>query len=126
MPYYSANMESCAFRTEKQLYGFSILQRSGLFEHLRSLSGIKTAILFGSFARGDWSKSSDVDLFLYGDDSGFDKAGFERTLGREIQTLSYTDSRRMKQELDPKLLPNIVRGFQIKESLEPLTVTVNG
>ena len=87
--------------------------------------GIKTAILFGSFARGDWNKSSDIDLFIYGDDSGFDKAGFERKLGREIQVLSYIDSHMMSKELDPKLLPNIARGFQIKESLEPFTVTVH-
>ena len=125
MPYYVANQDSLTFRTEKQLYGLYLLAQSGLFEHLRSLPEIKTALLFGSFGRGDWSKSSDIDLFIYGDDSGFDKAGFERKLGREIQVLSYIDSHTMSKELDPKLLPNIARGFQIKESLEPFTVTVH-
>ncbi|MEK6963734.1 MAG: nucleotidyltransferase domain-containing protein [Nanoarchaeota archaeon] len=123
MPYYTANLDAPAFRSEKQLYGLSLL--TGLFEHLRSIPLIKTAILFGSFARGDWSKSSDIDLFIYGDDAGFDKAGFERKLGREIQVLNYTDSYTMSKELDSKLLPNIVRGFQIKNSLEPFVVSVH-
>jgi len=125
MPYYLANRESPKFRTEKRLFGLNLIEKSGLFEHLNSLKNIKTAILFGSFARGDWSKSSDIDIFLYGDDQDFAKGEFESKIKREIQLFSYKDPVIIKKRLDPKLLPNIVKGFNIKESLEPFEVMIN-
>lgn len=123
MPYYVAN-RNAKFRSEKRLYGLDQLEKSGLFEHLNSLEGVKTAILFGSFARGDWSKSSDIDLFIYGDDSLFDKKLYEKRLKREIQTFTYADPKQLNA-LDKNLIPNIVKGFHITESIEPFEVSVH-
>ena len=64
MPYYLANRDSIKFRNKKRLYGLSIIEKSGLFEHLSRIKNIKTAILFGSYSRGDWSKSSDIDILI--------------------------------------------------------------
>ncbi|MDP3639943.1 MAG: nucleotidyltransferase domain-containing protein [Nanoarchaeota archaeon] len=125
MPYYLAQRDEPRFREEKRLYGLHVLTKSGLFSHLSTCPKIKTAILFGSFARGDWSKSSDVDLFLYGDAREFDKESFEKKLGRTIQLFSYNDARTVKKELDPVLLPNILKGFALTESLEPFTVSIH-
>ncbi len=125
MPYYTANRDLPRFRNEKRIYGLSILEKSGLFEHLTNIKKIKTAILFGSFARGDWSKSSDIDIFIYGDDKEFYEAEFEIKLNREIQTLSYEDPKKIIKELDPKLIPNIIKGFYIKENIEPFEVSIN-
>jgi predicted nucleotidyltransferase len=126
MPYYLTNIELRRFRSEKKIYGIRIIEQSGLFEHLNSLNNIKTAILFGSFARGDWNNSSDIDLFLYGDDKDFDKGMFEKKTKREIQLFSYKDIKKIKKELDPKLFQNIVNGFNIKESIIPFEVKLNG
>ncbi|HIJ10932.1 TPA: nucleotidyltransferase domain-containing protein [Candidatus Woesearchaeota archaeon] len=123
MPYYIANRETAKFRVEKRLYGLKLLEK--LFEHLNSCEGITTAILFGSFARGDWSKSSDIDLFIYGDDSQVQKGIFEAQLGREIQLFTYSDPREMKKQLDPAVIPNIAKGFHITESIEPFEVRVH-
>ncbi|MFH0752552.1 MAG: nucleotidyltransferase domain-containing protein [archaeon] len=125
MPYYIADRESLKFRSEKRLYGLALLEQTGLFEHIISIKDIKTAILFGSFARGDWSKSSDIDIFIYGNDKEFNKGKFESETKRDIQLFSYQDKKRLKKELDPNLLPNIAKGFNIKESLEPFEVSIN-
>jgi len=125
MPYYLTNRNFRRFRSEKKIYGIRIIEQSGLFEHLNSLDNIKTAILFGSFSRGNWNKSSDIDLFLYGDDKDFDKGIFEKKIKREIQLFSYKDIKKMKKELDPKLFQNIVKGFNIKESIIPFEVRLN-
>ena len=97
----------------------------GLCESLCASKTIKSAILFGSFARGDWGKSSDVDLFVYGDAENFDKWQFERKLRREIQVFSYDSIKNIKRDLDPKLMPNIMKGFNIKGNLEPFRVNIN-
>jgi len=126
MPYYIANRESARFRLEKRLFGIKSLTNSGLLDHISSDDKIKTAIIFGSFARGDWSKSSDIDLFLYGDMKYFEKGKFESILKRDIQLFGYNRSNKLREELDPKLIPNIIKGFNIKGSLEPFEVILDG
>ena len=126
MPYYTAQRESVIFRLEKRFYGLNLLQKSGLFEHLNTLKNAKSILLFGSFARGDWDKSSDIDLFIFGDAKDFDKEKFEIELGREIQLFNYKDRKLMKKELDPKLIPNMYKGFNIKGGIEPFEVKING
>ncbi|MBN1377055.1 nucleotidyltransferase domain-containing protein [Candidatus Woesearchaeota archaeon] len=123
MPYYIANTSSSKFRFEKRLYGIKMLEK--LFEHINSIDEIKTAILFGSFSRGDWDSSSDIDLFIYGNTKNFNKGKFESVLKKEIQLFDYNNKKKIKKELDPKLIPNILNGFTIKGDLKPLEVEIN-
>ncbi len=125
MPYYSTNLENTSFRMEKRLFGLTILQESGLFDHLYANPAIKTAILFGSFAWGDWGRSSDVDLFLYGEDQNFEKGKFELLLKRELQVFSFNVPQKIKEELNPALISNITKGFNIKGDLEPFEVIIH-
>lgn len=125
MPYYRAKYETPKFCAEKRIFGLYQLEQSGLFEHLLSLENIKTAILFGSFSRGDWDKSSDVDLFIYGDNTNMEKSKFELKLGRELQVFSFSKPAEIKKQLEPALLRNIAKGFNIKGNLEPFEVIIN-
>jgi len=124
MPYYISNRVNPRFRLEKKQFGIGLIIKSGLFDHISSIKEIRSAFLFGSFSRGDWNKSSDVDLFIYGDSSIFDKAKFERILGRNIQLFSFDKKKKIKDELDKKLIPNIINGFNIKENIEPFEVSI--
>lgn len=124
-PYYCAKNQSPSFRLEKRIYGLSLLEESGLFEHFLSSPKIKTAILFGSFARGDWGKSSDVDLFIYGQDKGFNKGEIELKLHRELQVFGFKSAKEMKKKVSSELLANIAKGFNIKGTLEPLEVSIH-
>ena len=125
MPYYTANRDSAKFRFEKKLYGLRMLEGSGLFEDLTSRKGIKTAILFGSFARGDWSKSSDIDLFIYGNDTQFQKELYEKKLHHEIQVFAYQNKNEITRDLDPTVIPNIAKGFRITGEIEPFEVKIH-
>lgn len=124
-PYYTAKRGLGRFRFEKRLYGLKLLQKSGLFEHINSLGEVKSAILFGSFARGDWNKSSDIDLFIFGNAADFNKAKFESLLKHEIQLFAFSSPKEIKKELEPKVIENIVKGFNIKGNLEPFKVGIN-
>jgi len=125
MPYYVANNETERFRQEKRIHGLKTIEKSGLFQHLSSIEGIKTAILFGSFSRGDWGKSSDIDLFIYGNDKDFQKGEYEKKLKREIQVFSYKNQNKLKKELDPKTIPNIMKGYNIKDNIAPFEVRIH-
>jgi len=123
MPYYLANRDSLRFRFEKREYGLNKLQ--GLIEHISASKGVKTAILFGSFARGDWSASSDIDIFIFGNMNDFNKAKFEKDLNREIHLFAYEKKESIRKDLDEHLFPNIIRGVYIKDELFPFEVIVN-
>jgi predicted nucleotidyltransferase len=125
MPYYEANRESQKFRMEKRLFGLELLEKAGLFEELGNQDEVKSAIVFGSFSRGDWNESSDVDLFVFGDISQFDKAKIESKLKKEVQLFCYNDIKNIKRELDPNLIPKIAQGFSVKGTLEPFEVRLN-
>lgn len=125
MPYYTANTTDQKFRSEKRIYGLALLEKTGLFEHLNSLPKIRTAILFGSFSRGDWNKSSDIDLFIYGNAEDFEKGKMEKKIKKEIQLFSYSQPEEIRKELEPKLISNIAKGFSIKGKLEPFEVEIN-
>ncbi|MBS3095581.1 nucleotidyltransferase domain-containing protein [Candidatus Woesearchaeota archaeon] len=125
MPYYLANRESENFRFEKKMYGIKLLQKTGLFEYINSMPNVNTAILFGSFSRGDFNKSSDVDMFIFGNVNGFELAKFEKMIKRDIQLIAYDNIKSLKRYLDPMLIPNIFKGFNIKGSLEPFEVKIN-
>lgn len=125
MPYYVANRDFVGFREKKKLWGLQKLMDAGLFEYISSSPDIKTAILFGSFSRGDWNISSDIDIFIYGDVHGFDKRKFELKLHHDIQLIHFDNPRNIERELEPTLIPNIFKGFNIKGSIEPFEVTIH-
>ncbi len=124
MPYYEAAINE-RFRAEKRIYGLKLLEDSGLFSHINSLEGIKTAILFGSFANGFWNKSSDIDLFIFGNDADFEKGNIESKLKKEIHIFSFDNPKEIIRRLDWRLIPNIAKGFNIKGNLEPFKVEIN-
>lgn len=125
MPYYLAQYENPKFRMEKRLFGLQLLEESGLFEKIIQCEEIKTAILFGSFFRGDWGKSSDIDLFFYGDDAHFDIGRFELQLQRGVQVFSFKDVKEIRKKVSSALLENIAKGFNIKGNFEPFEVKIH-
>ena len=99
-----------------------MIEESGFFEHIRSLTDIKTAILFGSFSRGDWSRSSDIDIFILTYiEKEFSFTKNEKILQRKINLLvcSEKEFTRMKVK-SPELMNNICNGITLSGKMEVL------
>ncbi len=77
-PYYKANFGSEEFRFQKTLYNLSLLHESGLTGLLWEELQPKALVLFGSFARGENTEKSDVDIFVNGMEAEVDLSGFEK------------------------------------------------
>lgn len=123
MPYYVQNFNNLNFKNRKRLFAWQKLLDSSLLAHLGSFKKAKAIILFGSFARSDWTKDSDLDLFIYGDDSDFQQGKYELKLGREIQVHTAKNSKDLKKS--EKMLPYILSGIFIKGSVQDLGVRIN-
>ena len=94
----------------KSIVGKSAGVRSDLKRILDGSSGVKTALIFGSYAKGNYAKTSDIDVLIVGDpDCECDLTNkikdIEKKIGREINFKLYGPDefkRRMKNK-DPFL-----------------------
>ncbi|SRR4030043_606544 len=109
MPHYISNYSHPHYQNKKKLFAMAKLYESGLLDHLNSLQKPKVVIIFGSFVHWDWNDQSDVDLFIYGDDSELAPWDCERKLGRELQIFVCKDEAELKG-FGPGLIRNILEG----------------
>lgn len=112
-PYFTAGPDNPVYKAEKKRYLFDKLYESGLITDILRSKGIKVAIVFGSAARGDWYKDSDIDLFVLGNAEDIDRKAYELRLGREIEIHAF-GSRAELREVKTGLVNGIVNGYLIK------------
>ena len=120
MPYYTGNFNNPNYKNKKRLFALEKFYKTGFLNHLASCDA-DTIIIFGSFARSDWYKDSDIDLFVYGKAKDLNLAKYELKLKREIQLFHFKKKQDIKK-LDKGVLPNIVNGFTVKGNLDFLNL----
>ncbi|MGV8162584.1 MAG: nucleotidyltransferase domain-containing protein [Candidatus Nanoarchaeia archaeon] len=123
-PYYLGNYESAEYQNSKKIFALKMFYDSGFLNHLTSLEGAKTVILFGSFSRWDWHNESDIDLFIYGDDSKLKKYEYEKILKREIQIFNCKNSDEL-QKFNVNLMHSIIKGLKLKGSIDFIEVQID-
>lgn len=123
MPYYIAAYDFPAYRNRKKLFAFGKLYESGLLDHLSSLPKANAVILFGSFARSDWHKGSDIDVFIYGSPEGLKIANYEMKLHRDLQ-LFICRTKSELERLGKGLVKNVIEGILLKGNLDFVEVGI--
>lgn len=88
MRYIKANMESLFFKYIKIASSLKKLEESGLIKFLvENVPAVSSIVLFGSVAKGEDDKKSDIDLLVIGLKKKIDLSDFERRLGKEIKVI---------------------------------------
>ncbi len=85
------------------------IYKSGIISFLEEECHPKVIILFGSGAKGEYIKSSDLDFFLLATEKEVDLKKFERKLKRKINLLFKEDYLKLSQEL----FNNIINGYKL-------------
>ena len=124
MPYYISNYNAPAYKNKKKLFALKKLYDSGFLNHITSLKKVKTAIIFGSFARSDWYQDSDIDLFIYGNPEGLKIADYEIKLKKNIQ-LFICSAKEELTRFSSALIKNIIKGNLIKGDIDFVKVDIN-
>jgi len=103
--FFCVNKASPVFKELKQIVFKTEGVQGRLKAELKNLKGLKTAFIYGSFAKGEENAHSDVDLFLLGgisEDELIQKiSALEGEFDREINFTIYTASdfkKEMKRE----------------------------
>ena len=119
-PYFTAGGNNPVYRSWKRLYALETLHKSGLMQQLLLLKSAKTVVIFGSIARGDWYKSSDIDIFIYGRAEELNKSLYESKLKRSIEIHEF-ESRKELKEVKTGLLANVLNGYLVKGQMQDVT-----
>lgn len=118
-PVYTAGSNNAVYNSLKRIYALDQLHRCGLIPKLSAIKSAKTIILFGSIARGDWYKESDIDIFILGNISDFDKTTYELRLHRHIELHIFSNKKEV-QEIKTGLVKNVISGYVIKGQIQDI------
>jgi len=113
-PVYNANFEGSSYRFYKSIHNRISLEESGFIEHLKEKVMPDSIVLFGSYANGEDSEESDIDLFIGSKRTETSPEKFEKKLKRKISLHFNEDFKRYPKELKN----NIINGITISGYLE--------
>ncbi|MFH1053576.1 MAG: nucleotidyltransferase domain-containing protein [Candidatus Woesearchaeota archaeon] len=83
--YFMANNDSLFYKYCKVAYNIREIESSGLIDYLKeNVAGISSIVLFGSLAKGNNNKRSDIDLIVIGKKRDLDIFKFQEKLDAEI------------------------------------------
>ncbi|MFH1105660.1 MAG: nucleotidyltransferase domain-containing protein [Candidatus Aenigmatarchaeota archaeon] len=113
-PAYFANRMDNRFRLLKKINTVLTISYSGLLNYLNDKYMPDAIVLFGSAAKGEDTKDSDLDLFLLCSEKSPDLGKFEKALGRKISIFYSEDLGKLGSELKN----NIINGIVLKGYLK--------
>ena len=90
------------------------IAETGLIDFLEKELNPKAIVLFGSVQKGIYTKNSDIDLFIQGEEKDINISEFEKKLKRKIQLFFSKNL----SKLSDGLRNNIINGYTISGGLE--------
>ncbi|MBI2137350.1 nucleotidyltransferase domain-containing protein [Candidatus Woesearchaeota archaeon] len=113
-PLYTANREKESFKLYKTINTISQIFESGMLKYLYDNYMPNAIILFGSAARGEDTKESDIDLFLMCMETKPELEKFEKKIGKKVNVLAAENF----NELSSELKNNIINGIKLNGYLK--------
>ena len=114
--FYTANRASEKYILEKKLHNIKQLYKSGLIEYLKIELSNPSIVLFGSFAKGEDTEESDIDLYIETPSRRkLSLEKFEKLLKRKIQVFWHKN---LNEISNPHLANNIINGITLNNYIE--------
>ena len=114
--FYTANRASEKYLLEKKLYNLKTIYRSGLIDYLKKELSNPAIVLFGSFAKGEDTEESDIDLYIETPSKRqISLEKFGKILNREIQIFQHKN---LNELSNPHLANNIINGIILNYYIE--------
>ncbi len=115
-----ANNKNWFYKVKKQYFNIKKIYSSGLIDFLNEKLDYPAIILFGSYAKAENHKGSDIDLFIVtSTKKRIDLSNYEKKLGAEIQLFVHTRKEFKKLiKTNPELINNVINGYKLSGFLE--------
>ena len=111
---FMANESSDNYRFNKLIYALERIHDSRLIDFLETQTTPKAVVLFGSFAKSEFDKASDIDLFIQAPEQSIGLDKFEKALKHKVHLLFEPDPKKMS----PELWDNIINGIKLSGYLK--------
>lgn len=108
IPFYVAERDNENFVLYKKLSIINELNTSGLVNYLWGTLAPEALILYGSFAKGESTEESDVDIFVIGKETKIDLEKYSKILNKEIHLMFKKDPKDIPNELKNNLINGII------------------
>ncbi len=115
-----ANTSNRMFRLAKLFFNINKIYTSGIIDALNDTFAYPTIILFGSYAKAENTKESDIDLFIItAEKKHFNTDAFLEKLDAEIQLFVHTKSEFGKvKKQNKELINNVMNGIILEGYIE--------
>ena len=116
MVFYAADRTSEIYLLEKKLFNIKQIHLSGMVEHIKETLNNPAIVLFGSYAKGEDTESSDIDLYIEtASKKSINLEKFEKPLQRKIQIFRYDKIAKIQNK---HLANNIINGITLGNYIE--------
>jgi len=99
--YFKGNMNSLFFKSLKTSFNIQSIEKSGLIGFIKEeMVNVTSIVLFGSMAKGENDKDSDIDILIIGKEKNLAVSEFGKKMGREItlHVFSWSDWNKQAKE----------------------------
>jgi predicted nucleotidyltransferase len=91
---YRANVESQSFRFAKVTYNLAWLEEKGIVKWLaENVPGLSSAVLYGSFAKGENDRYSDLDLLLISEVKRMAYTELRERTGLKVNVMNFSGAK---------------------------------
>jgi len=89
--YFKSNIDNPAFRHFKIAHNLGLIEKSGLIKYLvEKIPNVSSVVLFGSMARGENDKGSDLDLLVIGSKKQVNLTEYQEKIMGEINMHNFS------------------------------------
>ena len=103
-PSYRSNETNFYYKFYKKIYFLEDIYKSGLIDYLESTLHPKSIILFGGFAKAEYTRESDIDLFIQAEEQSIELSSFEKKLKHKIHLFFEKNLNNLSKELFNNIL----------------------
>jgi len=112
VPYYTSNVDSEILVIYKKLAVLYEIYDSGVVEYLWEKLAPDAIILYGSYAKGEFTERSDIDLFIIGKEKSLNLDEYEKRLGKNIHLMFEKEVKNIPNNLKNNLCNGIaLKGY---------------
>ncbi len=119
---YSSNTENFYYKEYKKIYNRLKIIESGLIDLLKKEFNLPVIILFGSYAKGEDNKNSDIDIFILSEiKKKINLDNYEKKINRSVQLhiMNMKEFQTLKNK-NPDLINSILNGYIMHGFIEVL------
>lgn len=114
--FYTADKSSEKYLLEKKLFNIKEIYDSGIIEYIKQELSNPAVVLFGSYAKGEDTEDSDIDLYIETPSKkklNFEK--FEKFLKKKMQIFQHKN---LNEISNHHLANNIINGITLNNYIE--------